>query len=260
MTAVRREGRILLFALTFLTRIPSPVPLEFSRELLNRAARYFPLIGLFIGLISAGVFAWASLLLPIGPAVLLAMIASVLATGAFHEDGLADTFDGFARGDTRDEILAAMKDSRLRAPGALAIAVVLLLKFFLLGAMSEQLIIAAFLSVHALSRAASASLIHFGDYARGDTGKSRLLAVGMTRAELLIALTTGLAPALMAWLILDEIGFAAAIPAAFLTALVAAVWFKHKLDGFTGDCLGAVQQLSEIAALAAVFFSTIALS
>ncbi len=102
---IRREIQIFFAALMFFTRIPCPTWVKHSQETLNKASRYFPLIGWIVGAIGASVFWISSLLFPPVLAVLLSMIATILLTGAFHEDGFADVCDGFGGGWTQEEIL-----------------------------------------------------------------------------------------------------------------------------------------------------------
>ena len=107
-----------VLAVQFLTRLPLRTDRLFTAERLAQAPRYFPLVGLLVGLASAAIFWLAALVLPSLLAVLLAVGAGLLMTGAFHEDGLADTFDGIGGGLTRERALEIMKDSRLGTYGA----------------------------------------------------------------------------------------------------------------------------------------------
>ena len=110
---MKKQFRVLLTAIMFYTRIPVPATLEYSPERLNRATRYFPLIGWIVGGVGAGVFYGLSLILPLQVSVFLSMLATIFLTGAFHEDGFADFCDGFGGGYTREKILTIMKDSRI---------------------------------------------------------------------------------------------------------------------------------------------------
>ena len=97
MKYIKQQVELFLTALGFFSRIPIPYKLAFSQDNLNRCNRYFPLVGLVIGGIGAGIYLTAALILPQSVSILLSMAATILATGAFHEDGFADVCDGFGR-------------------------------------------------------------------------------------------------------------------------------------------------------------------
>ena len=126
---MKNEIKIFFTALMFYSRIPCPKDIDHSPEYINKATRYFPLIGWIIGVISFVVFFLSVLLFDSSIAIILSLIAGVLTTGAFHEDGLADVVDGFGGGWTKQRILEIMKDSRVGAYGAISVALVVLLKY-----------------------------------------------------------------------------------------------------------------------------------
>lgn len=126
---MRRQLTLFTVAVGFLTRLPVPSAAEYQPVWLARSARYFPLVGVLVGFINAGVWWLCSHWLPKGVSVGLMLAVSLLATGAFHEDGFADVCDGFGGGTTADRTLAIMKDSRIGAYGAIGIAVLLGLKW-----------------------------------------------------------------------------------------------------------------------------------
>ncbi|WP_126447155.1 adenosylcobinamide-GDP ribazoletransferase [Sulfuricystis multivorans] len=247
---IRREFEYFFAALRFFTRIPAPIWVGHSAEQLNHAARWFPAVGIIVGAMGAAVTLMAASLWPPSIAVLLGMAATLLVTGAFHEDGLTDTLDGLGGGFTREQALTIMKDSRIGSFGAIGIVVVLLIKF---AALSELLASAgtvpsaptfalALIGGHAVSRFAATTLIYALDYAR-EAGKAKPLATRLAINELAFAALIGLAPCL--WLPWQQ----AAVALLFVTlvTLLAARWFRQRLGGYTGDCLGATQQLTEIA-------------
>lgn len=257
---IRRELEYFFAALRFFTRLPVPAWVGHSAEQLNHAARYFPAVGLIVGAIGAAVTLAAALVWPPAIAVLLGMVATLLATGAFHEDGLADTIDGMGGGWTREQVLTIMKDSRVGSYGAIGIGLALLTKYTALtelvqlGATGgvppvltvspEPTFAAMLIAGHAVSRFASTTLIYFLDYARDDdSSKSKPLATRMGRGELALAALCGLAPC--ALLPLPQVAVALGLVA--LVTWLAARRFVHRIGGYTGDCLGATQQLTEIA-------------
>lgn len=234
-------------AVRFFTRIPVPAWVGHSVEQLDRAARYFPLVGVLVGGIGAAITLVALQLWPPAVAVLFGMAATLLATGAFHEDGLADTIDGCGGGWTREQVLAIMKDSRIGSYGAIGIGIALLLKFSLL---SELAVLPAptfalvLVAGHAVSRFAATTLIYFLDYVRDDdTAKSKPLATRMSSGELAVAALCGIVPPLL----LQTVQAAVALTLVLLVTLFAARYFLRRIGGHTGDCLGATQQLTELA-------------
>jgi adenosylcobinamide-GDP ribazoletransferase len=244
---IGRELEYFFAALRFFTRLPVPAWVGHSAEQLNHAARYFPAVGLIVGAIGAAVTLAALAIWPPAIAVLLGMAATLLATGAFHEDGLADTIDGFGGGWTREQVLTIMKDSRIGSYGAIGIGLALLTKYT---ALTELTVLpgptfaAALIAGHAVSRFASTTLIYFLDYARDDdSAKSKPLATRMGKGELALAALCSLAPC--ALLPLPQVAVALGLVA--LVTWLAARRFVRRIGGYTGDCLGATQQLTEIA-------------
>lgn len=241
-----QQVRLFFIALQFFTRLPIPAWVGFEASWLQHASRYFPLVGAVVAAIAAGVYWAAALVLPAPVAAVLSTAASIYATGAFHEDGFADTCDGLGGGMTRERVLEIMKDSRVGAYGAIGIVCMLATKLTALALLPLPAAIAALFLAHPLSRLAATSLIWKLEYVRGE-GKAKPLAHQMTNFEFAIAAAGALLPA--AVLLLIGMASPAAVLAAGLATLLAAVWLGHKflrrLGGYTGDCLGAVQQVAE---------------
>lgn len=244
---IRAQLELIFIAIAFFSRLPVPGWVDFAPDKLGRAARYLPLVGWLIGLIGAAVYWLAAQLLPVDLAVVLAMAATIRATGAFHEDGWADTCDGLGGGWTKDQALAIMKDSRIGSYGAIGLVLLLLAKYLALadlGADDDYPVLAALLVAHPLSRLAAVSVMAVLDYARSDdSAKSAPVARRPDAGELGIATLAGVLPLLL-------LPAAAALTALGLAAVVVVMalrTFARRLGGYTGDTLGAVQQLSEIA-------------
>ncbi len=241
---LRRELVYFFGAVRFFTRLPVPGWVGHSAEALNRSARYFPAVGLLVGGIGALVFLGAAQLWPQPVAVLLSMAATIYATGAFHEDGLSDSVDGLGGGWDKLRILEIMKDSRVGSYGVVAMVLALLGKFTLLASLDGDLVPYALLAGHALSRFCATVLLATMDYVREDLlAKAKPLATRLTTGELAVA--AGFALAALA-LLPPEKAIAGGALAAAATLWLAAK-FRRWLGGYTGDCLGAVQQASEIA-------------
>jgi adenosylcobinamide-GDP ribazoletransferase len=241
-----QQVRLFFIALQFFTRLPIPSWVGFEASWLQHASRYFPLVGCVVAAIAAAVYFAAAQVLPAPVAAVLSTAASIYLTGAFHEDGFADTCDGMGGGMTRERVLEIMKDSRVGAYGAIGIVCMLAAKLSALAMLPPRLAIGALFLAHPLSRLAAASLIWKLDYVRGE-GKAKPLAQQMTTTEFSIAAATALLPAPI--LLVTGWIAPAALLAALLAAVLAAVWLGRKLQarlgGYTGDCLGAVQQLAE---------------
>ena len=129
---MKKQINLFWTALMFYTRIPCPTHINHSEDNLNKATRFFPFIGWIVGVISFIAYYLFQLILPIEIAIIFSLIAGILTTGAFHEDGFADFFDGFGGGWTKDKILKIMKDSRVGTYGMVASILLLALKFFTL--------------------------------------------------------------------------------------------------------------------------------
>lgn len=243
-SAVRREAEYFFGALRFFTRLPVPGWVGHSAEHLNRSARYFPAVGLLVGALGALVYIVAALFWPKTVAVLLAMAVTIYITGAFHEDGLSDTVDGLGGGWDRDRILEIMKDSRVGSYGVVALVLALLGKFMLLVEMNDVWLPAALVAGHAVSRFAATTLLSTMEYVRQDAlSKAKPLATRLTPGELAAAAAFTAAGLLL--LPPGQVLVACALAA--LATLWMASLFKRWLGGYTGDCLGATQQVAEIA-------------
>jgi len=254
-----RFARHFLLALQFFTRIPVTGRLAqwvgYSPAMLQASAAHFPGVGCVVGGASALFLKLAILLLPAQPAsvwvaVILSMVFSVMLTGAFHEDGLADTADGLGGGQTRAQTLDIMKDSRIGTYGAIALVLALSAKFgllVLLFQIGETGALAGVFAAHVVSRLMPLLLMRNMVYVSDSLqSKSKPLAHHLDKAELWIGVmwwggSMGVVNLFMpapVWL------------AGGLLALCATAWMgwrlQRRLQGFTGDGLGATQQLSEL--------------
>jgi len=183
--------------------------------------------------------------LPAGVAVLLSMAATLAATGAFHEDGLADCCDAFGGGYRRDDVLRIMHDSRIGAFGAIGLVVALALKWQTLAALPPLRAATTMIAAHAASRACAISYLMTLDYVRAE-GKAKPVAQRMGVGAWLVACAFGVPwlfwPAWPDWR-------AGVLTLAVLAALrfVLGRYFVRRIGGYTGDCLGFAQQVFELA-------------
>lgn len=252
MQIIKNQWQLVLLALSFFTRVPVKVSAEVDSEMLNKASRYFALIGLFIGLVCALVYAISLEVFPKNIAIILAIAVGILLTGAFHEDGWADVWDGFGGGWTVEQKLNIMKDSRLGTYGAASLFLILALKFFSLLALASPIV--ALIVAHTLSRVVATSLIFDMPYVAEDaTSKVKPLAQTLSNNSLKILLLTG---AFVLFLSVEMTLAIVLIAILIVTRTVLKFWFTKQLGGYTGDCLGAAQQATEVV----IYLSLIALS
>ena len=239
----------------FFTRIPCPKWVDHSPGDLNKATRYFPFIGWIVGASTFGFYFAASKIFNTEISLIIAMIAGILVTGAFHEDGFADVCDGFGGGWTKQIILDIMKDSRIGAYGVIGLILLFMLKFYLLLQIvqvtptllfntSASLLI-LFIAAHSLSRLASASIVFTHKYAREDLkSKSKPIAQDYSWKEVAGAFVFGLSPILFLSFYQYQILYVL-IPIV-VTRFLLARYFQKWVGGYTGDCLGATQQFCEV--------------
>jgi adenosylcobinamide-GDP ribazoletransferase len=238
---LKQQLNLFFLALGFFSRIPMPAWIEYSPVLLNRSSRYYTLVGWLLGALVAGLFLAASQLFSTSVSLWLAMVFSLLLTGVFHEDGLADTADGFGGSFLREKKLLIMKDSRIGSYGAAAMVMALLGKYVLL-VESSDIALSLFIA-YAMSRAVAASLVFDMRYVADDEGsKSKPLANNQSKTDLVILLGTCLPVfALIHWQAALLI-----IAALILLRYATKFYFQKQIGGYTGDCLGAAQQISEL--------------
>ncbi len=272
---MKEQIKIFFTALMFYTRIPCPKTIDHSDEYINKATRYFPLIGYVVALIQTFIFIASSFLFgKIELAVLLMMVGQILTTGAFHEDGFADVCDGFGGGWTKDKILDIMKDSRVGAYGAIGTIMLLIIKFYcflilfnIVGSVFENnfynefkinnllnfnntvhyslVIFILLLIINGVSRLVAASFIFTHNYVSiNDTSKAKPVANNVNYINFWIALIITLIPIPF----LFYFNFASVfifIPIIFIRFLLGN-YFNKWIGGYTGDCLGATQQIMEV--------------
>jgi adenosylcobinamide-GDP ribazoletransferase len=261
MNKLAPSARRMVLALQYFTRLPIPAKVAawtgFDADMQRASLAHFPGAGLVVGAVSAICYGVAYGLLPAVAlshlaAAVLSTAAAAWLTGALHEDGLADTVDGLSSGLTREQILEAMKDSRLGGAGAMALVGVLAGKVLLLGLIGSVAgwggAVAALLAGHTVSRGLTLAIVAtLPNISREGVSKSLGMAQGIDRAGLFAA-AIWCAGALVVAAVLASPG---ACIAGLGLAGAALLWlrrvFARRLQGFTGDCLGATQQLCEIA-------------
>ncbi|MFN5333750.1 MAG: adenosylcobinamide-GDP ribazoletransferase [Bacteroidota bacterium] len=238
---MKKELDIFFTALMFYTRIPCPPNITHDPDYLNKATRYFPMMGWIVGGMAALVFGLSSYFFNPPICILLSMVASILTTGAFHEDGWADVCDGFGGGWTKEKILEIMKDSRTGAYGSIGMALMLLFKYIVQTEIQVTQLCVVMIAAHSFSRLCAVGMVATSVYVReNDDAKAKPLAKTITIREVIPAFIFGVAPL---WMIGK---YCLAIIPPILLTIYMRRYFHKWIGGYTGDCLGAIQQVSEL--------------
>ncbi|HEY4131375.1 MAG TPA: adenosylcobinamide-GDP ribazoletransferase [Gemmatimonadaceae bacterium] len=254
MSAHRRS---FIAAFTFLTRLPVGGVAAHDASDLPLSVIYFPVVGLVIGLLGGIAFVAAHHLWSTPVAVLLSMATTVLATGAFHEDALADSFDGFGGGWNREQVLAIMKDSRVGSYALVGVALTLAIKAGALwtlattvsvpGWTTDAFVVRALVAGHVLGRWSSIPLIWRLPYVRlaqdgerASAGKPFIDGVTVNRVAIATVLTVLIVSIALGWRALTAGGVA------LLVTVLAGAYFVRRIGGITGDALGAANQIVEV--------------
>ncbi|MEM7269594.1 MAG: adenosylcobinamide-GDP ribazoletransferase [Pseudomonadota bacterium] len=239
-----REAARYFTAQEFLTRAPSPGWVGYEEGRLGAASRYFPLVGLVVGLFAALVYWLADWTVGSTFAAVAALGAMTWLTGALHEDGFADCCDGLGGASDRTRALEIMRDSRIGVYAAIGLIILFALKWSALSAISEGAV-AALLIAPIVSRAAMTQILCFGHYTRDD-GAARDVAGIVSLQEAVIAL------AIAAFFAL-AIGGGAGLLALIVAFACAGLWLWRvtaRLGGYTGDVIGAAEQIAQVAVFA----------
>jgi adenosylcobinamide-GDP ribazoletransferase len=243
MIDLAREAKLLIYATQMLTRLPMPALGPPEPDALARSAKYFPLVGIQVGTIAASILLLSSLGLKGALPALLAVGGGVFVTGAFHEDGLADAADGLGGGATRVRRLAIMKDSRIGTYGVLALALVMAIKVAALVEIEPTISAAiALVAAHTAGRVGPVVVMARLRYAGDPTiAKLPLGPVQVTVREALVAAALA-APSLA---LMGPIPALTGLGCGAAAAVAMALLARKLIGGYTGDILGAVEQVFE---------------
>ena len=255
-SALREELAVFAAAVRFLTRLPLFPGVQYSAERFAAAPRYYPLVGVLLGLLLAVIFIEALSLVPPQVAAILTIAAGVLLTGGLHEDGFADFCDGLGGGDDKKRTLEIMRDSHLGSYGAIGLVLLMAAKITILGMLSWKAALVALPLMHGLGRlmiyvalltAPPADENGLGQAAGREFSLSKKGHEALPVALFYIALFIA-----ALWLGLG----ACALMSVDIAVIIAFFWiwrrYQRVLGGYTGDCLGALQQAGEVAVLLGV--------
>ena len=253
-----RHWRALVGAFTFLTRLPVSGLAAHDPGDLPLSVVYFPLVGLVIALAGGVAFGIALTMWTSAIAVLLSIAATVFATGAFHEDALADAFDGFGGGWMRDQVLSIMKDSRVGSYALVGVTLTLGVKALALVTVADSApmdtpiartitLARALVAGHVLGRWSSVPLIWRLPYVR-PTVEGERASAGKPFVDGVTLSRVAAASALSGLIVVLALGRRAVAPivVAVVVTLIAARYFTRRIGGITGDALGAANQLVEV--------------
>ena len=245
---LRQELECFFAGLSFYTRIPAPAWVAYKPENLNKSRKYLALIGVLVGCLASLVLAVSSAILPSSVGILLSMIATVYLTGAFHEDGFADSCDGFGGGWEKAQVLSIMKDSRIGSYGVVGLLLIFGMKFVVLWELFQinaSVVFIVLILAHAVSRLMASLLMqHYQYVSHIETSKSHQVAsLRLSNKDMLLSAL----PILGVLVFTLEWRYCLGVVMALLITFVMGKYFKKRIGGYTGDCLGAVQQVTEVA-------------
>jgi adenosylcobinamide-GDP ribazoletransferase len=235
-------GEEVVTAFQFLTRIPTP-SMTFEADSLSRATKFFPLVGLVVGCGAALLQRILAFHLSRPLIALLLLAYLMVITGCLHEDGLADTADGFGGGWSKDQILNILKDSRIGSYGASALVLSLLARYVLLASLPIEHFAAYVISANVLSRWSALPLSYFLPPAREQQGQGARIAKLTSLSSLIFG-------SLFSFIVVVfALRWSAVVPllAALLIVTLSGWFYWRRIRGVTGDCFGATNQLTEIA-------------
>ena len=248
--ALKYEVQLCLTALMFYTRIPVSAKLPFSQNRLNRSRKYFPAIGIIVGSIAVLFYSICVSYTGSTLAVLISMCATVLATGAFHEDGFADSCDGLGGGWEKDTVLKIMKDSRIGTYGTIGLLFILAIKAASLVELTRitqfELFIFLYICAHTWSRQCASYAIDFFNYVQ-NIEQSKVKPITdhkLSAFDQCISLVTCVAVIII--VILINAHLIIAVLGCVIIAYLFLKYSEKRIGGYTGDILGATQQLTEV--------------
>ncbi len=243
---VKEELYTFLLAIQFLTRLPIDSSNIYSETRAAAGPRYYAVVGLAIGGVAASIFWFAAQYFGALLAALLSTAGTLLLTGAFHEDGLADTFDGVGGATDRQRTLEIMKDSRIGVYGAASLMMMLSLKIAAIAKLQPEVAAIALVAAHCLSRVSSVVVIATSRYVR-DSGAGKATADGVDSVSLFVAALTGVACLFGVYIGISSAAAFFIFGALIVGHLLSRGIFERRIGGYTGDCLGATQQVTEVA-------------
>jgi len=233
-----------ILMIQFLTRIPIPITIDVKEDSFVKGVAYYPLVGVIIGFINAGVYLLTSNVIGGAFPIVCVLLANTLVTGAFHLDGIADTCDGIYSARPKEQMLEIMKDSRVGTNGAIALIFDYIFRYVLLSTIPSSFILYAIILAPIAAKTQVGLLIYISKYAR-KKGLAGLYLDKMTKLPTVICMIIGI----------TIFGVTLRIKGLILVGVytIFSLLFKRyiykRIDGMTGDTLGAANEVIEILAL-----------
>ena len=243
MTAIKN----ILIAIRFLTILPLPGKEAASPKEFGESMAYFPLVGMFIGIVL--VCAYLILVKLVSPLVTAVLVIGFWAyfTGALHLEGFVDAADGFSASPDREKILNVMKDHHCGAKGVIALVFLIILKIVLFNDVPVSMQISSLLLAPAIGRWVMVCAASLCSYARKTEGLGKAFVENSGKRELLVASII----LITAGTILLRINFLVLMIPVIIFTIFFFVNIRKKINGVTGDVLGAMNELAEVVCLAA---------
>lgn len=242
----------ILAALMFFTKLPFWRIATVDKDHFRNVVHYWPFAGIVTGGIGAGVMFGASFVFPVTVAVIFGVAARVLVTGALHEDGLADFFDGFGGGNTKEDVLRIMKDSHIGSYGVLGLVLYFALLVAILSSLPVKAAVLLFFVGDILCKGVSGSIVNLLPYARDEHGSKNKVVynrIPMPLALFVKVLLLAMCVFVYGMLLPRCMAFAVVAPVVVLWVLSS--YMRRRIGGYTGDCCGAMFLLSELSFLVA---------
>lgn len=239
---LKREWQVLLLGISIFTRLPVPSSVPYSETRKNESYKYSGLVGLIVGGLTAFVYSVSLMLWPTEVSVVISMAFSVYITGAFHEDGFADTCDGIGGGFTIERKLEIMKDSRVGAYALLGTVLILLLKYNALVSLLN--VPMALILAHCISRSIAVSFIYTHGYVRQvEQSKLKVEKSRNSQRDFMLLTLIGVSSCLI---MLEVTSAVMLMVLLFIARGIFSRWITKNIGGYTGDVLGAIQQITEV--------------
>ncbi len=240
------QCQFFLNALKYYTCIPVPVWLNFNEKIVRKSTIFLPVIGWIVGGIVACTFYISSQAFNPEIAILLSFVVSALTTGLIHEKGFAHACEGLGEGKSKENVIEIMQEAKLGTFGTMGLILLMSIKFFSLEILDNQTLIWTIIIAHSLSRFVALSLNLSLDYIEEDAQKNDTVNVKIHQNDLLTAYIFAISPLFLYAMITKNFFLFLVFPPLILLHLYLAYYFKKRLGGYSNECFGATQQISEV--------------
>ncbi|QSZ28081.1 adenosylcobinamide-GDP ribazoletransferase [Aceticella autotrophica] len=245
-----KEIKRLIIALQFMTRIPIPIRIDLKDDDFLKSTAYFPIVGFVVGILSLLIYLLLKSVFPREIVMTVIIAFSYVLIGAFHIDGLADTFDGLFSNKNKEGMLEVMRDSRLGTNGVLAILFMIILRISFLTNIDDSYIMAVLIITPMIGRLSQVLAIMISKSAREGKGLGGLLIGKIGYREFMISAVITL---IIGYFIFPIQWLIAITAVVLIMAYLETYYISARIGGMTGDTLGAINELAELTTLAMVY-------